>query len=85
MKNVIEFCKEFRIEVLNMTLQEIEDLTFIKAKTLSAFENGRSTNINHLNVYYGLCKDQKQRSEFIKGFDKAMDKDNLTKVKQNDR
>ena len=83
MKNVINFCREFRTEVLKLTLQEIENLTSIKVKTLSAFENGRSTNINHLNAYYGLCKNKAQRAEFIKGFDKAMDLDNLTKVHQN--
>lgn len=85
MKHLINFCRDFRTEVLKLTLQEIENLTFIKVKTLSAFENGRSTNINHLNVYYGLCENRQQRNQFIKGFDKAMDLDNLTKVKQNDK
>lgn len=85
MKHLINFCRDFRTEVLKLTLQEIENLTFIKVKTLSAFENGRSTNINHLNVYYGLCENKQQRNQFIKGFDKAMDLDNLIKVKQNDK
>ena len=85
MKHLINFCRDFRTEVLKLTLQEIENLTFIKVKTLSAFENGRSTNINHLNVYYGLCENRQQRNQFIKGFDNAMDLDNLTKVKQNDK
>ena len=85
MKHLINFCRDFRTEVLKLTLQEIENLTFVKVKTLSAFENGRSTNINHLNVYYGLCENKQQRNQFIKGFDKAMDLDNLTKVKQNDK
>lgn len=85
MKHLINFCRDFRTEVLKLTLQEIENLTSIKVKTLSAFENGRSTNINHLNVYYGLCENKQQRNQFIKGFDKAMDLDNLTKVKQNDK
>ena len=77
MKHLINFCRDFRTEVLKLTLQEIENLTFIKVKTLSAFENGRSTNINHLNVYYGLCKTKEQRALFIQGFDKAMDLDRL--------
>lgn len=85
MKHLINFCRDFRTEVLKLTLQEIENLTFVKVKTLSAFENGRSTNINHLNVYYGLCENKQQRNQFIKGFDNAMDLDNLTKVKQNDK
>ena len=77
MKHLINFCRDFRTEVLKLTLQEIENLTFIKVKTLSAFENGRSTNINHLNLYYLLCKTKEQRALFIQGFDKAMDLDRL--------
>lgn len=77
MKNVINFCRDFRTEVLKLTLQDVENISFTPVKTLSAFENGRSTNINHLNTYYLLCKTQADRNEFIKGFDKAMDLDRL--------
>ena len=75
MKNVQNFCKDFRTNYLNITLQEIQDIHGIPFKALSAFENGRSTNINHLNTYYLLCKTKADRNEFIKGFDKAMDLD----------
>ena len=75
MKNLTNFCREFRTEVLKLTLQDVENMSFTPVKTLSAFENGRSTNINHLNTYYLLCKTQADRNEFIKGFDKAMDLD----------
>lgn len=54
------FCKQFREEILKITLQEMENKTGINLKTLSAFEHGRSTNINHLNSYYKICdEDQK--------------------------
>lgn len=76
MKNVTNFCRKFRIEVLKLTLQEVENISFTPVKTLSAFENGRSTNINHLNLYYLLCRNEEQRSLFIQGFIKAMDKGN---------
>lgn len=75
MKHVQAFCKEFRSEYLNITLKEIQDIYGIPFKALSAFENGRSTNIKHLNTYYLLCKTQEDRNEFIKGFDVAMDLD----------
>lgn len=75
MKHVQAFCKEFRSEYLGITLKEIQDIYGIPFKALSAFENGRSTNINHLNTYYLLCKTQADRNEFIKGFDLAMDLD----------
>lgn len=77
MKNLTNFCREFRTEVLKLTLQDIENISFTNVKTLSAFENGRSTNINHLNLYYLLCKTKEQRALFIHGFDKAMDLDRL--------
>ena len=84
MKHVQEFCKEFRSTYLKLTLEDVHNKFGINIKTLSSFENGRSTNINHLNTYYLLCENQEQRSFFIRGFDKAMNQDNLTKVKQND-
>lgn len=77
MKNVQNYCREFRTEYLKLTLQEIQDKYGIPYKALSAFENGRSTNIKHLNTYYLLCKTQQERSDFIKGFDNAMDLDRL--------
>ena len=75
MKHVQEFCRYFRTEYIKITLMDIQDKYGIPYKALSAFENGRSTNINHLNTYYLLCKTQADRNEFIKGFDKAMDLD----------
>ena len=77
MKHVQAFCKDFRINYLNITLQAIQDNYGIPFKALSAFENGRSTNINHLNTYYLLCKTQADRNKFIQGFDKAMDLNRL--------
>ena len=77
MKNVQAFCKEFRTNYLNITLQEIQDIHGIPFKSLSAFENGRSSNIKHLNTYYLLCKNRKDRQHFIDGFDKAMNLDRL--------
>ena len=77
MKNVQNFCREFRTEYLKITLQEIQEKYGIPYKALNAFENGRSSNINHLNTYYLLCKNRKDRQHFIDGFDKAMDLDRL--------
>ena len=76
MKNLLLFCKKFRKEVLNLTLHEMGDKTGIPLKTISSFENGNSTNINHLNLYYKLCDSKEKREQFIQGFDSAMDKDN---------
>lgn len=75
MRNVQNFCREFRTEYLKITLMEIQQKYGIQYKALSAFENGRSTNIKHLNTYYLLCKTKADRNAFITGFDQAMDAD----------
>ena len=76
MNHLLMFCKKFRKESLNLTLQEMEDKTGVPLKTISSFENGNSTNIKHLNLYYKLCDSKQKREQFIKGFVNAMDKDN---------
>ena len=76
MQNLLTFCKKFRKEILNLTLQEMEDKTGVPLKTISSFENGNSTNIKHLNLYYKLCDSKQKREQFIQGFDNAMSKDN---------
>lgn len=61
--SVNEFCKLYRMNVLKITLKEMEEKTGIKVPTLSSFENGRSTNISHLQVYYSLG-DKEQKKYF---------------------
>ena len=76
MNNLLMFCKQFGKDILNLTLQEMENKTGVPLKTISSFENGNSTNIKHLNLYYKLCDSKQKREQFIKGFDNAMGKDN---------
>lgn len=59
-----QMCKEFREKVLQMTLQDVSYRTKINIKTISAFENGRSTNIDHLFIYIKCCDSQEQRDTF---------------------
>lgn len=66
-KNVGNFCKDFRTTVLNKTLNEICEDTDIKLKTLSAFENGRANNIKYLFLYYHSCTTDEQKKQFVKG------------------
>ena len=61
--NVGQFCRYFRSEVLNLTLQEMSDKVNVKNSTLSSFENGRSTNFSHISKYYN-CGDRNQREFF---------------------
>lgn len=58
MEKIFKFCKNFRTQVLNKTLLEICLGTETKLTTLSAFENGNSNNIKHLQIYIDNCNDQ---------------------------
>ena len=55
-----KFCKYFRSEVLNLTLIEMSEKVNVKNTTLSSFENGRSTNYNHLIKYYRCATDEQK-------------------------
>lgn len=67
LKNIGYFCKDFRMNVLNKTLNEICENTDIQIKTLSAFENGRANNIKYLFLYYHSCNSDEEKKQFVKG------------------
>ena len=58
-----KFCKEFRTTVLKKRLIDLAPDTW---GTLSAFEHGNSTNMNHLATYY-RCSNTEQKTIFIAG------------------
>lgn len=65
MKHVGEYCKQFRLNELNMTLKDIA--TDGNIKTISSFEHGKSTNMKHLFKYVDNCQDYKQKLNFFIG------------------
>lgn len=66
MKTVQTYCKEFR-ESLGITLSQMELVTGVKMKTISAFENNRSNNLNHIQLYFVIAKDRSKTNEFLNG------------------
>ena len=70
--SIQNFCKTFRSRTLNKTLREFEIEHGINIKTLSAFENGRSNNINHLSIYLKACENDTQVNIFMKGLNIAL-------------
>lgn len=50
-KEIQTVCKEYRMHILRITLEEMSEKTGVKVTTISAFENLRSNNINHLKLY----------------------------------
>ena len=64
-----KFCREFRTKVLQKRLIDLAPDTI---GTLSAFEHGSSTNMNHLATYY-KCADETQRTLFIAGIKQSLE------------
>lgn len=59
--DVGKFCKVFRNEILKMTLEEISEKTGVKVATLSSFENGRSRNLEHINLYLSFTNEEQEK------------------------
>lgn len=68
-----KYCRKFRINELELTLKDIEGNEDVK--TLSAFEHGRSSNINHLLKYVKHCKSLEQQIEFLQGLITTIEED----------
>lgn len=61
-----EYCKEYR-KSKDITLVHLGEMCSINYKTLSAFENGRSSNIRHLAPYVLLAESYGDKQKFING------------------
>lgn len=58
-------CKYFRKNVLHLTLKQFSKLNNKPVSSISSFENGRSTNINFLQLYLVSCETQIQYKIFF--------------------
>lgn len=58
-------CYKYRKEVAKLTLKEMSEKTGIKVSTLSAFEVGRSGNMNTFFEYARMLNNE-QREQFLK-------------------
>lgn len=65
------YCRAFRIDVLKISLVTMAEVTDTNIKTLSAFEHGRSKNIEHFIKYIEVSNVQ-QKTEFLKGLGEMM-------------
>ena len=67
------YCKNFRTKKANLTLRQIHEKTGVNIKTLSGYENGRSSNMFMLNHYYVAYDfDKGLQSSFIQGMNKII-------------
>lgn len=58
-------CKLFREKILQKTLLQLSIESGVNIKTISAFENGRSNNLNHLKIYVLNCDNNIQVETFF--------------------
>lgn len=64
-----KFCKIFRENILNLTLAELSKRSEKNLKTISAFENERSNNLNHIQIYFSACENELDRITFMKNLE----------------
>lgn len=60
------YCKDFRLNILKLTLTEFSNLTGLNFKNVSAFERGKANSIEYLYHYYNMCGEGLKK-EFSKG------------------
>ena len=67
-KNKIgNFCKDFRKNVLHVSLTDFCNEMNENIKNVSAFENGRANNIKYLFLYKNMCINDNQKTTFLTG------------------
>lgn len=77
-----EYCKRFRKEVLKKTLNKVSFETDVRISTISAFENGRSQNMNHLAIYIKACDSEQQKEVFFNGLIEQLNQHLKAEVKR---
>lgn len=70
-KDIGKLCREYRMIHLQATLKDIEGDENIKS--LSSFEHGRSSNINHFMKYVSYCGTKEEKLIFMTWIIKRME------------
>ena len=53
-----EYCKDYRINKMKITLTNFSNLSKLNIKNLSAFEHGKANSIEYLYYYYILSEEE---------------------------
>lgn len=61
-----EYCKDFRINKMKITLTNFSNLSKLNIKNISAFEHGKANSIEYLYYYY-ILSDEELKKDFSKG------------------
>ena len=62
-KKIGSMCRDFRINVLKLSLTNFAKLNNENLQNIHAFEKGRANNIKYLYFYYNLANEE-QKKEF---------------------
>lgn len=65
-EKVGKYCRNFRIDVLGMTIKQLADITETNTKNLWAFEHGKANSIKYLYLYYNVCNEN-EKDAFARG------------------
>lgn len=78
LKTIIgNYCRYYRSKKVCITLAEMSEKTGVKLKTLSNFENGRSSNVYFIITYMKICERPDLQLGFIQGLNKTIDSYNF--------
>ena len=68
-KEVLEFVNENDVKFIRLAFCDLcgveKNLSIMPGELISAFENGNSTNINHLFIYLHSCKSKEEQEMFL--------------------
>lgn len=59
-------CEDWRRFKLHMTLKDLSENSAYKPTTLSAFEHGKSSNLEIMLAYYNNCWNNAMKREFLR-------------------
>lgn len=62
---IAKLCWDLRTNILKCSLKDMEKVTGIKLKTLSSFEQGRTTNMTRIFSYVSMCDTPELKESFI--------------------
>lgn len=65
MKRIGKYCQQFRTEVLKITQSELADHFGVTSRSVSMFENGKSTNVNFIYFYWQCCPTDEIKAVFL--------------------
>lgn len=65
--SIRNYCKNFRIFTLHLTLTQLAEISNDSIANLSAFERGKSNSLKYPFYYYGAAN-KEQKEQFVRGF-----------------